>query len=49
MRPHIWLRRGKWHVSIPNIIGGTTVVWWPRGEGDSPREAWKDFKSKESV
>jgi hypothetical protein len=49
MKPHIWRRWGLWHVSVAEIIGGTTIAWWPRGVGDSLREAWKDFKSKESV
>lgn len=46
MKPHLWKRGGKWHYSVPNLVGGTTIVWWPRGAGDTPRGAFVDYEKR---
>lgn len=46
LKHHAWFRGGKWHYSIPTVIGGTTIVWWPRGSGDSAPAAYADYEKR---
>ena len=47
MKPHIWMRLGKWHCGIPKS-DGIRVDFWPRGIGKTPREALQDFMKRKN-
>lgn len=46
MKPHLWFSRGNWHCAIPHICAGVTVLWWPRGIGDTQEEAYRNFEQR---
>lgn len=45
MKPKIWWRSGNWHCARGSLCG-LTVLWWPRGVGDTPRAAFIDYEKR---
>lgn len=45
MKPHVWYRAGNWHCAFGSLCG-LTVLWWPRGVGDTPRAAFIDYEKR---